>query len=81
MILPLMILITRSIQLKLNKAMKAKYEISQFYADIPVGTEGTEVKSWTCPKGNSWVKLFFGRNLSGQKLMKSFPSDVLKRIS
>jgi hypothetical protein len=51
--------------------------IVKFYADTPVGTKGKIVKSWTDPSGKEWFKLNFGTNLSGQKLEKSFPADVL----
>lgn len=53
-----------------------KVIICRFYADIPVKTEGQIVKSWTV-KNTIWVKVFFGINLSGQKLVKCFPADCL----
>jgi len=57
-----------------------KYRVTHFYANIPVGTEGEVVKSWIDPNENNWVTLYFGKNLSGQKLQKSFPLNVVEKI-
>jgi hypothetical protein len=54
-----------------------KVIICRFYADIPAQTEGTILKFWTVKK-TTWVKVFFGFNLSGQKLTKSFPADCIE---
>ena len=51
--------------------------VKHFYSDTNIGTVGEVIKEWTTPSGVSWAKLFFGKNLTGQKLMKSFPVDVL----
>ena len=54
-----------------------RFKVTHFYADLQIGTEGTVVKSWADPDGNVWVRLFFGRNRSGQKLQKSIPLNCL----
>jgi hypothetical protein len=55
-------------------------EVATFYSDTPIGKRGTIVKSYTTPENGVWVKLYFGRNLSGQKLIKTYPSNCLKRL-
>ncbi len=57
-----------------------KVIICRFYADIAADTEGTVIKSWIV-KNTKWVKVFFGFNLSGQKLIKNFPVDCLKKAT
>lgn len=52
--------------------------VIKFYADIPVGTTGEIIKHWIDRQGNEWVTLYFGKNLSGQKLKKSFPGDCVE---
>lgn len=52
--------------------------IIHFYSDTPIGTRGGIEKTWIDKFGNQWYKLFFGRNKGGQKLAKSYPSDVLE---
>lgn len=48
----------------------------QFYSDCSAGTRGKVVKFWDSFQG-PWYKLYLGRNLSGKKLYKSFPANVL----
>lgn len=55
-----------------------KATVIHFYADIPEGTTGEIIKQWKEPNGNEWVKLFFGKNKSGQRLQRSFPADCVK---
>ena len=55
--------------------------VTHFYADTKKGTGGILEKEWCDPSGSKWIKLFFGRNLSGQKLSKSFPADCLQQIA
>jgi hypothetical protein len=55
--------------------MKATVNI--FYSDTLPGTTGEVVKTWKDPHGNRWYKLYFGKNLTGQKLQKSYPDNVL----
>lgn len=52
--------------------------VKRFYSDIVKGTEGVCVKRWKA-KGQEWIKLYFGKNLTGQKLHKSFPADMLRK--
>jgi hypothetical protein len=56
-----------------------KYEVIKFYSDTKAGTIGECVKSWREPNGTKWVKLYFGKNLSGQNLYKYYPESVIKR--
>lgn len=57
--------------------MKGKiFIVNKFYSDIVKGTEGVCVKYWVAKNGE-WVKLNFGKNLSGQKLEKGFPIDMV----
>ena len=58
-----------------NKTMKAT--VTTFYSDTLVGTTGEVIKRWTDPNGFGWATLYFGKNLSGQKLKKSYPINVL----
>lgn len=51
--------------------------LARFYADLPAGTVGTMVKTWTDPAGCVWYRLFFGRNLSGQPIRRAIPADCL----
>lgn len=55
--------------------------VTHFYADLPKGTSGEVVKSWTDPKGCKWHRLFLGTNRSGKKLQKVIPEDCLKLIT
>ena len=64
------------IQIIKGKVIKAT--VIKFYSDTPAGTEGFVIRQWQDPNGNKWAKLYFGENLTGQKLQKSFPIDVLK---
>lgn len=53
--------------------------ITKFYSDTTVGTEGEEVGKWETPSGQQWVRLYFGKNAGGQKMIKSYPIEVLKK--
>lgn len=59
------------------KQSLVKAKVIQFYSDIPPGTIGEVVKSWSNNTG-TWFKLFLGVNLSGKKLYKSFHHSVVK---
>lgn len=54
--------------------------VTHFYSDTKIGTGGQFVKEWHDPSGCHWIKLFFGLNAGGQKMMKSFPADCLQQI-
>jgi hypothetical protein len=66
-------------RVKEKKQLKHTFRIKKFYADTLVGTTGQMIKSWTV-NDCTWIKLYFGRNLSGQKLCRSFPEDVLEKV-
>lgn len=51
--------------------------LARFYADLPAGTVGAVVKTWTDPTGCIWHRLFFGRNLCGQPIRRVIPADCL----
>lgn len=51
------------------------------YGDVPVGREGTVVKSWVdANTGNKYVTLDFGVNLTGQRLRNTYPTNVLEKV-
>jgi hypothetical protein len=59
----------------------AKVTTTRFYADSPVGSVGTVIRSWRDPKrGFRWVRVNYGRNLSGKSLLKTMSADCLAVI-
>lgn len=60
-----------------NKYKKMIAILKRLYADLPPGTEGEVIKSWTDPNGCKWHRLFLGTNLSGQKLIANVPENCL----
>lgn len=58
----------------LKRGVKVKTRI--FYADSLPGREAKVVRFWTTHNG-TWVRCNYGKNLSGQSLLKTMPSDVL----
>lgn len=52
-------------------------ELDRFYADTLKGTKGQFVKLFKDNNHTIWINLYFGRNLTNQKLQKSFPIDCL----
>ena len=64
-----------------KQSAPVQYRVKNFYNDTLPGTVGEFVKEWHDPNGNHWVKLFFGYNQGGQKLTKSYPMDMLHKIS
>lgn len=66
-----------------GKGGKAK--IISRYGDVPVGREGTIVKSWVVEsgemKGQTYVTLDFGVNQTGQRLRNTYPANVLEEVA
>jgi|TARA_A100001518_G_C1222020_1_gene66885 hypothetical protein len=59
-------------------ALKRGLEVQTriFYADSLPGRKAKVVRFWETPKG--WfVRLNYGKNLSGQSLLKTMPCNVL----
>ena len=56
------------------------YILNRFYSDTTQGTKGIFLKTWKDPSGQKWIKLYFGKNLTGQKLVKSYPVEVLDEV-
>ena len=50
----------------------------RFEHDLPVGTVGKIIKFWSDRYGNKMVKLYFGKNLSGQKLQCSVSANNIE---
>jgi hypothetical protein len=42
--------------------------------------QGEIIKSWIDKDNIRWYEIYFGKNLSGQKLRGRFPEDVIKII-
>ena len=56
-------------------------ELVNRYGNVPVGKRGTITKVWINPVSNEqWVRLFYGKNLTGQRLQQSYPVNVLKKV-
>jgi hypothetical protein len=48
-----------------------------FYADSVSGRQGKVVRWWTTPKGSTYVRVNYGKNLGGQSLLKTMCLDAL----
>jgi hypothetical protein len=48
------------------------------YGGLLPGMSGTITKVYKDARGNNMVKLFLGKNLSGQRLIHSIPFDSIK---
>lgn len=56
-------------------------ELVHRYGNVPVGRRGIVTKAWINPVNNmQWVKVFYGKNLTGQRLQQSYPVNVLIKI-
>jgi len=53
-----------------------KVQTRTFYADSLPGSKAAVVRFWDSPKG-VFVRLNYGKNLSGQSLLKTMPANVL----
>jgi hypothetical protein len=53
---------------------------TRYYANVPKGRKGTVTRVWRDPRGVPWAAVFLGVNLSGQRLMRHVPQNVLEVI-
>jgi hypothetical protein len=62
---------------RVKKGKPNMYRLNRFYNNTVKGTVGREMKRFKDPDGNEYIRLYFGKNLTDQKLIGTYPIEAL----